>query len=234
MISKKIGGVSSLNIDIRYVFEIIPELLTYLPITLYMTFAAMAIATVIGAIIAVILVNKTPIFMQLAKIYISFFRGTPILVQLLMIYFGLPQIFPIFNDLGAIVSAIVAFGLNTSAYLAEIFRAGLTSVDKGQEEAAISVGMTYFQSLRSIVLPQAIRNALPATGNMFIGLIKNSSLAFTIGVTELLAQGKMLASANLKFFEAYLAVGLIYWVLTLLYSQLQSWYEYRLSKPYQV
>ena len=234
MISKKIGGVSSLNIDIRYVFEIIPELLTYLPITLYMTFAAMAIATVIGAIIAVILVNKTPIFMQLAKIYISFFRGTPILVQLLMIYFGLPQIFPIFNDLGAIVSAIVAFGLNTSAYLAEIFRAGLTSVDKGQEEAAISVGMTYFQSLRSIVLPQAIRNALPATGNMFIGLIKNSSLAFTIGVTELLAQGKMLASANLKFFEAYLAVGLIYWALTLLYSQLQSWYEHRLSKPYQV
>src|SRR5699024_902764 len=86
----------------------------------------------------------------------------------------------------------------------------------------------------SIVLPQAIRNALPATGNMFIGLIKNSSLAFTIGVTELLAQGKMLASANLKFFEAYLAVGLIYWVLTLLYSQLPSWYEHRLSKPYQV
>src|SRR5699024_4775956 len=120
MISKKMGGVSSLNIDIRYVFEIIPELLTYLPITLYMTFAAMAIATVIGAIIAVILVNKPPVFMQLSKSYMSFCRGTPILGQLLMIYFGVPQIFPICNALGAIVSAIVAFGLNTSAYLAEI------------------------------------------------------------------------------------------------------------------
>ncbi len=105
---------------------------------------------------------------------------------------------------------------NTSAYLAEIFRAALISVDKGQTEAAISTGLTYRQAVWGIVLPQAVRNAVPATGNMFIGLIKNSSLAFTIGVTELLAQGKLLATATLQFFEAvaagrmerrYIAIG---------------------------
>jgi len=222
-----------LDIDLGYVIEIIPELFKYLPITLYITIISMIIAVIIGVILSIILVNKVPVLLQLARIYISFFRGTPVLVQLLMIYFGLPQILPIFNELGAGAAAIAAFSLNTSAYLAEIFRAGLESVDKGQAEAATSVGMSYPQAMRGIILPQAVRNALPATGNMFISLIKNSSLAFTIGVTELLAQGKLLASANLRFFEAYLAVGLIYWVITFLYSQLQGWYEKRISKPYQ-
>src|SRR5690625_1913676 len=223
-----------MNFEISYMLEIIPQLLKYLPITLYLTIISMIIAIVIGIVLALILVNKVPVIIHLARIYISFFRVTPILVQLLMIYFGIPQLFPIFNSLGAAEAAIIAFSLNTSSYLAEIFRAGLESVDRGQAEAAVSVGMSYGQAMRGIVLPQAIRNAVPATGNMFIVLIKHSTLAFTIGVTELLAQGKMLASENLRFFEAYLAVGLIYWVITFLYSQLQGWFEKRINKPYQV
>jgi len=222
-----------LNFDIGYMIEIIPDILKYLPVTLYLTLISMVIAVIVGVALSLILVNKVPILLHIAKIYISFFRGTPVLVQLLIIYFGLPQLFSVFNSLDAGVAAIIAFSLNTSAYLAEIFRAGLESVDKGQAEAAISIGMSYPQAMRGIVLPQAIRNAIPATGNMFIGLIKNSSLAFTIGVTELLAQGKLLASANLRFFEAYLAVGLIYWALTYLYSVLQGWYENRIGKAYQ-
>ncbi|WP_067726962.1 amino acid ABC transporter permease [Oceanobacillus damuensis] len=222
-----------MNFDIGYMIEIIPELLKYVPITLYLAIVSMIIAIVIGVFLALILVNKIPVLLQIAKVYISFFRGTPALVQLLMIYFGLPQLFPLLNSISAETAAIIAFSINTSAYLAEIFRAGLESVDKGQAEAAISVGMTYPEALRGIILPQAVRNAIPATGNMFIGLIKNSSLAFTIGVTELLAQGKLMATSNLKFFEAYFAVGLIYWVLTMLYSKLQEWYENRLGKAYQ-
>ncbi|WP_087975012.1 amino acid ABC transporter permease [Oceanobacillus rekensis] len=221
-----------MNFDIGYMIEIFPELLKYIPITLYLAIVSMVFAVIIGVILSLILVNKVPVFYQLAKVFISFFRGTPVLVQLLMIYFGLPQLFPMLNSIGAGTAAIIAFSLNTSAYLAEIFRAGLVSVDKGQAEAAITVGMTYPQALRGIILPQAIRNALPATGNMFIGLIKNSSLAFTIGVTELLAQGKLMASSSLKFFEAYLAVGIIYWILTILYSWIQDWYERKLNKPY--
>lgn len=222
-----------MNFDVGYMIEIIPELLKYIPITLYLAIVSMVIAIVIGVVLSLILANRIPILLQLAKVYISFFRGTPVLVQLLMIYFGLPQLFPIFNSLDAVTAAIIAFSLNTSAYLAEIFRAGLESVDKGQAEAAMSVGMTYPQALRGIILPQAVRNAIPATGNMFIGLIKNSSLAFTIGVTELLAQGKLLATSTLKFFEAYLAVGLIYWAITILYSWLQKWYETKINKPYK-
>src|SRR5699024_1587798 len=134
-------------------------------------------------ILAIIFVNKVPVLLQMAKVYISFFRGTPVLVQLLMIYFGLPQLFPAFNELGAGTAAIIAFSLNTSSYLAEIFRSGVEYVDKGQAEAATSAGMTYAQDMQGIVLPKAVPNALPAAVNMFIGLIKNSSLAFTIVVT---------------------------------------------------
>ena len=222
-----------MNFDIGYMIEILPELLVYIPITLYLAIVSMIIAVIVGIALSLILVNKTPVALQLSKLYISFFRGTPVLVQLLMIYFGLPQLFPWLNSISAVNAAIIAFSLNTSAYLAEIFRAALTSVDKGQTEAAISTGLTYRQAVWGIVLPQAVRNAVPATGNMFIGLIKNSSLAFTIGVTELLAQGKLLATATLQFFEAYLAVGIIYWGMTILYSWLQKWYEARINKPYE-
>ncbi len=223
-----------MNFDLAYMLEIIPELLVYIPITLYLAIVSMIIAVAIGVVLSLLLVNKTPVLLQLSKLYISFFRGTPVLVQLLMIYFGLPQLFPWLNSLSAVNAAIIAFSLNTSAYLAEIFRAALISVDKGQTEAAISTGLSYRQAVWGIVLPQAVRNAVPATGNMFIGLIKNSSLAFTIGVTELLAQGKLLATATLQFFEAYLAVGIIYWGMTIIYSWVQRWYEARINKPYEV
>ncbi len=221
-----------MNFNFKYMFEIIPELLTYVPVTLYIAIASMIIAVIIAIFLSLILVNRTPVLHQLALIYISFFRGTPPLVQLLMIYFGLPQLLPSFNSITAMTAAILAFSLNVSAYLAEIFRAGLESVDKGQAEAALTTGMTYPQALKSIILPQAARNAIPATGNTFLGLLKNTSLAFTVGVTELLAQGKLLATATLHFFEAYMAVALIYWGLTALYSWLQSWYEKKISKAY--
>lgn len=221
-----------MNFNFKYMFEIIPELLTYVPVTLYIAIASMIIAVIIAIFLSLILVNRIPVLHQLALVYISFFRGTPPLVQLLMIYFGLPQLLPSFNSITAMTAAILAFSLNVSAYLAEIFRAGLESVDKGQAEAALTTGMTYSQALRSIILPQAARNAIPATGNTFLGLLKNTSLAFTIGVTELLAQGKLLATATLHFFEAYMAVALIYWGLTALYSWLQSWYEKKISKAY--
>ena len=117
--------------------------------------------------------------------------------------------------------------------MAEIFRAALNSVDDGQLEACLSVGMTKLQAYRRIILPQAIRNAIPATGNTFIGLLKETSLAFTLGVMEMFAQGKMYASGNLKYFETYLAVAIVYWVLTIIYSILQDMFERAMSKPYR-
>lgn len=221
-----------MTFDFAYMLEILPDLLGYLPITLYLTLASMAIAVVIGGIFAVVLVNKVPVLTQIIQVIMSFFRGTPPIVQLLLIYFGLPQILPIATGMSAETASILTFSLNTAAYLAEVFRAALVSVDEGQVEAAMTVGLTYGQTLRGIILPQAVRNAIPGTGNTFVGLLKNSSLAFTIGVVELLAQGKLFASNSLKFFEAYFAVALIYWALTILYSLLQNWYEKRLAVPY--
>lgn len=221
-----------MTFDFAYMMEILPDLLGYLPITLYLTLASMAIAVIIGGLFSVALVNKVPVLTQIIQVIMSFFRGTPPIVQLLLIYFGLPQILPIATGMSAEAASILTFSLNTAAYLAEVFRAALVSVDEGQVEAAMTVGLTYRQTLRGIVLPQAVRNAIPGTGNTFVGLLKNSSLAFTIGVVELLAQGKLFASNSLKFFEAYFAVALIYWALTILYSLLQNWYEKRLAVPY--
>ncbi|MGZ0051569.1 amino acid ABC transporter permease [Brevibacillus gelatini] len=222
-----------MNFDGKYMLEVFPTLLKYLPLTLVMAVVAMIFAIAIGLLLALVTKNRVPVLYQLANVYISFFRATPTLVQLFLIYYGLPQLFPSFSAMNALTAAIIGLSIKNSAYLAEIFRAALDSVDNGQLEACLAVGMTKAQAYRRIILPQAARNAIPASGNTFIGLVKETSLAFTLGVAELFAQGKMMASASLKFFEIYLAVAIVYWALTIVYSLLQEWLEKRLSKPYK-
>ncbi|NTU25684.1 amino acid ABC transporter permease [Bacillus tequilensis] len=221
------------TIDWEFMISAFPTLIQALPITLFMAVAAMIFAIIGGLILALITKNKIPVLHQLSKLYISFFRGVPTLVQLFLIYYGLPQLFPEMSKMTALTAAIIGLSLKNAAYLAEIFRAALNSVDDGQLEACLSVGMTKFQAYRRIILPQAIRNAIPATGNTFIGLLKETSLAFTLGVMEMFAQGKMYASGNLKYFETYLAVAIVYWVLTIIYSILQDLFERAMSKPYR-
>ncbi|MFP4956897.1 amino acid ABC transporter permease [Bacillus subtilis] len=221
------------TIDWEFMISAFPTLIQALPITLFMVIAAMIFAIIGGLILALITKNKIPVLHQLSKLYISFFRGVPTLVQLFLIYYGLPQLFPEMSKMTALTAAIIGLSLKNAAYLAEIFRAALNSVDDGQLEACLSVGMTKFQAYRRIILPQAIRNAIPATGNTFIGLLKETSLAFTLGVMEMFAQGKMYASGNLKYFETYLAVAIVYWVLTMIYSMLQDLFERAMSKPYR-
>ncbi|AEP93019.1 ABC transporter permease [Bacillus subtilis subsp. subtilis] len=221
------------TIDWEFMISAFPTLIQALPITLFMAIAAMIFAIIGGLILALITKNKIPVLHQLSKLYISFFRGVPTLVQLFLIYYGLPQLFPEMSKMTALTAAIIGLSLKNAAYLAEIFRAALNSVDDGQLEACLSVGMTKFQAYRRIILPQAIRNAIPATGNTFIGLLKETSLAFTLGVMEMFAQGKMYASGNLKYFETYLAVAIVYWVLTIIYSILQDLFERAMSKPYR-
>ncbi|AFI30610.1 MULTISPECIES: amino acid ABC transporter permease [unclassified Bacillus (in: firmicutes)] len=221
------------TIDWEFMISAFPTLIQALPITLLMAIAAMMFAIIGGLILALITKNKIPVLHQLSKLYISFFRGVPTLVQLFLIYYGLPQLFPEMSKMTALTAAIIGLSLKNAAYLAEIFRAALNSVDDGQLEACLSVGMTKLQAYRRIILPQAIRNAIPATGNTFIGLLKETSLAFTLGVMEMFAQGKMYASGNLKYFETYLAVAIVYWVLTIIYSLLQDLFERAMSKPYR-
>ncbi len=222
-----------MKFDFSYFLSVFPEILPYVPTTIFISLTSMGFAVTIGLIIALIREGKIPLVDPLLALYISIFRGIPTVVLLFIIYYGLAQIFPIFKLVPAIVAAILCFSLKFAAYLAEIFRAGLQSVDFGQKEASLSVGLTTFQSYRRIILPQAFINALPGVGNMFISLIKDSSVAFFVGVAELLAAGKLLATNNYKFLETYLAVGLTYWVIVVLYSWFQKWLEAKLQSPYR-
>lgn len=220
-----------MNFDLQYMLEISLQIAKFIPITLVLAIISMALAIIIGLVVA--LIRNSNIFgiTQLAGLYISLFRGMPTLVQLFIIYYGLPQLFPSLSTMEAMTAAIIGFSLKESSYLAEIFRAGLNSVDKGQMEAGLATGMKRVQIYSRIILPQVALNALPATGNTFISLIKETSLAFTLGITELFAEGKIIASANMRFFETYLVVGLIYWLLVILYSWIQKYLEIWLSKP---
>lgn len=222
-----------MNFEISYLFEVFPQIVRYVPVTLMLACVSMFFAILVGLFVAMLRRSGIPGITHLSALYTSMFRGIPTLVQLFIIYYGLPQLIPAMSSLQAMQAAIIGFTLKESSYLAEIFRAALESVDSGQMEAGLSVGMKKWKIYTQIILPQATVNALPATGNVFITLIKASSLAFTLGITELFAEGRMIAAASMRFFETYLVVGIVYWLLVITYSYLQGIVERRLSRPYR-
>ena len=222
-----------MNFDFAYVLEVIPAIMKYVPLTLFMSILAMVVAIVIGILLAVMKESQKALLRGFTSVYLSFFRSVPTLVLLFIIYYGLPQLFPLLTAMEAVTAAVIGLGIKQAAFLAEIFRAAIISVNKGQMEAGLSVGMSKLQTAYRIILPQAAENALPGTGNTFISLIKETSLAFSLGVTELFAEAKMMASSSYKFLESYLAVALVYWVLIIIYSYLQRILEEKLSKPYR-
>lgn len=222
-----------MNFDWQYFLKALIQLPEYIPVTLIMAIFAMILAIVIGVIITVFQLSPFWILRRFAHFYISFFRGMPTLVQLFLIYYGLPQLFPSLRGIPAIIAAIVGLGFKESSYLSEIFRAGFNSVDEGQIEAGKALNISKITLFWHIVLPQATLNALPATGNTFVSLLKETSLAFTLGLTELFGEGKMLAGESFKYFETYLAVGILYWILIIIYTWLQSLLEKELLKPYR-
>lgn len=216
-----------------YFFNLFPQLIQYIPLTILMAVLAMLISVVAGGLLTLVYLYGANPFQWLVKLYVSFFRGIPTLVLLFIVYYGLPEVAPVFKGVSALTAAIGGLGIKESAYLIEIFRAGIGSVDQGQIEAGESLNFSYGKIFLNIILPQAALNALPATGNTFVSLIKETSLAFALGVTEIFADGKLLASASLRFFEVYVAVGLIYWVMIIIYSWLQRIVENALEAPYR-
>lgn len=157
----------------------------------------------------------------------------PTLVQLFLIFYGLPQLFPAFQGMTAITSAVVGLGLKQSAYLAEIFRAAVNSVDKGQIEVGQALNILGWKIFLHVILPKATLNALPATGNTFVSLLKETSLVFTLGIIELFAHAKMIAGGSLRYFETYLAIGLLYWLMIVIYTWIQHLFERDLTAPYR-
>lgn len=218
--------------SIGIVIDALPSLLVGALVTLQLTAAATALGLIGGTALGIARLSSIKILRLLARVYVDFFRGTPLLVQLFIIYFGIPALFKSagidfrFNQWGA---AIVGLSLNASAYLAEIVRAGIQSIDIGQKEASQSLGLGTFQTMRYVILPQALRRMIPPLGNEFIILLKDTSLVAFIGYQEMFRQGQLIVAKNFRAFEIYITVALIYLALTILSSQVFSWLERRMN-----
>ncbi|MCC0649650.1 amino acid ABC transporter permease [Clostridioides sp. ZZV15-6598] len=218
--------------DFGFAAGIFPLILKYLTVTFKMSLLSLVLGIVVALFIALIVDAKVPILKTIARIYISFFRGTPLAAQLFFIYFGLIQLVPELKALESFSAAVIVIGLNSSAYFAESLRGAITSVDKGQIEASLAFGMTYVQTMKRIVLPQAIRVAIPPFTNTFADIIKGTSLAFTIGVTEIMAVAQSEAAASYKYLEAFTCVIVVYWIVNLILGFVQTKLEDRLSRAY--
>ncbi|AEF95109.1 polar amino acid ABC transporter, inner membrane subunit [Desulfotomaculum nigrificans CO-1-SRB] len=201
---------------LQVIFDALPALLVGLKLTIELTALAVFFGCIIGLFIALARISGIGILKSLAVAYTEFFRGTPLLVQLFMVFFGLPQL--IGHPVNAFSVAVVACSLNSGAYVAEIFRAGIQSIERGQMEAARSLGMTYAQAMRYIILPQAFKRVIPPLGNEFIAMMKDTSLVSVIGLAELARTGQLIIATTYRAIEIWLAVALIYLIMTLLIS----------------
>lgn len=195
--------------------------------TIPLALASFAIGLVLALAVALMRLSKNPVLSNIARFYVSVIRGTPLLVQLFVIFYGLPSIGVVIDPWP---SAIVAFSLNVGGYAAEVIRAAILSVPKGQWEAAYTIGMSPATTLRRVILPQAARVSVPPLSNTFISLVKDTSLASLILVTELFRVSQEIASATFEFMLIYLEAALIYWLFCLVLSGGQSMLEKRLDR----
>lgn len=213
--------------DLEVVSRYLPFLLAGIGITLRYTVLAFFLGSLMGLAISLGRISKNPVLRLPCLWYIDFMRGTPLLAQVYLIHFGLPQVFG-YRPIGT-VDALVALTLNSAAYIAEIWRGGIESIERGQMEAARSLGMTYALSMRHVILPQAFRRVIPPMGNEFIALLKESSLVSVIGLEDLMMRANMMAGRSFRPFEAYFTVALIYLVLTLTFARLVARLEGRMK-----
>ncbi|KKL81239.1 hypothetical protein LCGC14_1996750 [marine sediment metagenome] len=219
-------------LDLDYMLGLVPVILGYVPLTLFMAVAGMVFALILASLLAVERVAKVPVLDWFVVLFISFFRGTPLLVQLFLFYFGLPQVLSFLTQIDGVTAAIMGLTLHFSAYMAESIRAAIMGVDRSQWEAAQSIGMTQGQLMWRIILPQAARIAAPTLVNYFIDMIKGTSLAFTLGVTEMMGAAQKEAAGSFLYFEAFLVVAVMYWVIVEVLSQGQKRLETHLNKAF--
>ncbi|WP_245574280.1 amino acid ABC transporter permease [Desulfovirgula thermocuniculi] len=211
--------------------------------TLQITTISVFIGCILGLAAGLARLSQRRILRFLATCYVDFIRGTPLLVQVVIVYFGIPQVLreiqsylvnaygitPFFKNIPVFLAAVIACSLNSGAYVAEIFRAGIQSIDKGQMEAARSLGMTHGQAMRYVILPQAFKRVIPPLGNEFIALLKDTSVLSVIGFEELFRRGQLIVGATYQAFQIYLTVAFIYLVMVIAFSRLVDYLERRLK-----
>lgn len=208
----------------EFLLKYYPFYIEGIKITLLLALLTIIFGTLLGLVICVFKISKYKILRAIASIYIEIIRGTPLLVQLIIIHYG----FRI--NITEITSATVALSINSAAYIAEIIRAGIISVNKGQMEASRSLGMNHFQSMKLIIIPQAVKNILPALANEFVVLIKESAIVSYIGLADIMYKANQIRSLTYLTLEPLLVAALIYFVITFTISKFIHYFERKLNK----
>ncbi|QIR37715.1 ABC transporter permease subunit [Tolypothrix sp. PCC 7910] len=230
LFEKQNSEITGIFAPFGVVWRALPTLLQGVLVTLQLTVLSVILGLLSGSLIGIVRLSRIKAVRWLARAYVDFFRGTPLLVQIFMIYFGIPAIA---QELGftfsfdRLVAGVVALTLNSAAYIAEIVRAGIQSIEPGQAEASQSLGLSAVQTMRYVIFPQALRRMIPPLGNEFISLLKDTSLVAVIGFEELFRKGQLIVADNYRAFEIYAAVAVVYLCLTLLssqaFSRLEAW-----------
>ena len=221
--------------DPVFMIRSVPEILSALPVTIALSFVSASIGLVIALGVALIRYFNIRGLSRICQVYVSFIRGTPALVQIMLVYFGIPLILRAVNEyLGTnfnvngvprFVFAVIALSLNAGAFMSETIRSSLLAVDLGQLEAAYSVNMSTSQALRRIVIPQAFAIAIPPLANTLVSIIKETSLVFTISIIDIMAQAKIVGSRSYRFFEIYVVVSIMYWIICTCVSRILALVE---------
>ncbi|WP_394236040.1 amino acid ABC transporter permease [Niallia oryzisoli] len=224
---------------VKIISENWPMFLRGAGVTLFISIIGTIVGSLIGLLIGVIRTIPIPergpkkivlkVVNAILSIYIEFFRGTPMIVQAMVIFYGSALAFGF--DMDRLYAAVFIVSINTGAYMSEIVRGGIVSIDKGQFEAAQAIGMNHFQTMFNVVLPQVIRNILPATGNEFVINIKDTSVLNVISVSELFFQTKSIAGNNFRYFESFFVACILYFIMTFAVTRILRWVERKLDGP---
>ena len=223
----------------RSVFDALPKILEKLPITILLTLGGAVFGLILALFFAIVKINRVKILYPIQSVFVSFLKGTPVLVQLMLTFYGIPLILKTINlrygtslninSIPAPTFAIVAFAFNEAAYASETIRAAILSVSDGEIEAARSLGMTNAQVYWRVIIPNAAVVATPTLINSLIGLTKGTSLAFSAGVVEVFAQAQILGGADFRYFERFVSVALVYWVVNIIIERLGRLIEEKMA-----
>ncbi len=221
------NAANAMNDDSGFISKYGSFFLKGIKITILISLIGVALGSILGAFVALMKLSKIKIISWIASIYIEILRGTPMLVQVFIVFFGITAALGL--DISALVCGTIALVFNSSAYIAEIIRAGINAVDKGQMEAARSLGLNYRQTMKSVIMPQAIKNILPALGNEFVTLIKESSIVSTIGVGEIMFNAQVVQGISFDPFTPLIVAAALYFVLTFVLTRIMNMIEGRLN-----
>ena len=216
-----------------YAEILLPRLLQGVWITIYISVFSFALSIILGSLLAIVQHFKIKGLDNIAKVYVSYFRGTPLLIQLFLFYYGLPMVLDIMKQCPKTLALVLCLGLNSAAYISESIRGAIDSIDKGQYEASAAFGISHRQTMMKIILPQAAVAAIPPIVNSCMDIIKMSSLGMTIGIQDIMGEAQLTAATYYRTFETYIMAAAFYWILAIVLGAVQKKVELAVGSAYR-